>query len=511
MSSWSDSYLEYTKHRHKLAAMRHWPAQLYLFFITLIFLIIERMLSIPQIVKQGGENIYIIILSIIAVIQTILIIKYAFSRKVANDFVCVAAFILSICGCIICYRAYWNSNITKADIWIHIALMMAAASVATYTFGNSIHLGSVWRFIKQSITIVTYLLAIWGMMAVLSSGNIYTLCHDRWDRFWIFFLKSIGAGKIPDMSNWLSMGLTLLTGCLIVLSWSPNIAHAEWNPYPSYRLESPQRRALVAFGFLIIVVFSILAKLDRVTLLGFLLLLATDITIMFYCYLMQTDEHICVLLAEYILYSEPKNLFLSTPSKVYHKMARVSQHIIESNKLNMIHEKGNKMIRVLDKVFDMSKTIRERGNEEAKADWAFALGLACMPDGRPNGCSAEELKTYYYDLFDHVYRQMITPEQGVDYKICKNILYGMLIGAVKLCAKDQEWRDLFGFPDRGSHYQHCLCLICPSSDMKIYYVLMTKAIMTDQKMDDVTQRRGLTNTDLAIDRKNEIISMFYQV
>ena len=606
MATQPSSYLKYTKKKHIFEALKYWPAQLYLFVFIVVFCCTEHYSMFTStyyllekawlnrivfwdkvllFLKNGSAWQYLLFL--FALLEIMLLILYAFARK-RNVKICIKVLCVLSFACILWQFIQVKSINKNIEIeWLYLSLIFVAISITSFPASYVVRQGPFKRFLALGISVVSYVLAICMALAKLPHSNIYTWCAGTWTSIWDVLLKSFHRTDLPNMENWISVGLTLLTGCLIVLSWSPGIAHDEWNPYPSYKLESPARRALMALGFLVVVIYSILAKWGKITLLAFFLLLATDLTIMIYCYVMQTETHVCTLLAKYIVHVSPSYMYYSTPSSLYHKMSRVSQHIIESGKLNTVHEKGAKMICVLNEVVASSEKIIKEGSAYDKADWAFAIGLACMPSGRSAECSIYTMRTYFYDVFDYVYMQTIDPPHlmertddksklflerihktfgngifntmqrtsmlqfvelvdklhtikecfhdenrknviydkqefqswskditGVSQDICsadksfsmqiksmisilnkmedfhdeeefdsvlsicehmkkmlleivnstigQYVLYGLLMGAVRLCAKDHDWRKEFGFGNQCTDYQHCLRLICPT-------------------------------------------------
>ena len=158
-------------------------------------------------------------------------------------------------------------------------------------------------------------------------------------------------------------------------------------------------------------------------------------------------------------------------------------------------------------MIDTSSIIQSEDGQTEKKDWAFAIGFACMPSSRPAGCSVETLKTYYHDVFDHLYYQMVSSPSW-NYMTWKCMLYGLLMGAVRLCAKDDEWCKKYGFGRKGYDYQHSLCLICPSDDLKVYYTIMMNAVMPMFSVEDESQRIDLKKQNLDEERKTEINSLF---
>lgn len=520
MSDQAKSYSRYKDIKQIREALKHLPAPVYLYAFICLFWAVEfvlRMLLQPSYISH--RTWFQWALTIIVIMGTFFILKYGFTskpnKKLRRSLILVFWFGSFVCIIIrqILIRLSIHNTPISGEEWLLIPLILAATCIWSYPLAYYIKHKPLTNFLMLSFSIISYALAIWTFMAQLDGSEIYKHLINYWDKFWDLIGNNLHGFTIPPSTNWIAYGLTLLTGCLIVLSWSPNISHAEWNPYPSHRLESPQRRALMALGILIVVIYSQIAQRDRVALLALFFLLSTDMAIMIYCYVMQTEEHVCSLVADYIVFRTPLYLYLSSPAFIYHKMARISQHIIESANLNMAHERGNKMILILNDVVESSKGIQEKGNSDDKADWAFALGLACMPTRRPEKCSTNVLRTYYYDIFDYIYSQIFNPTHLhlQDQQIYgRYILYGLLIGAVKLCAYDSEWLETFGFKKIESDYMHCLRLICPTDEMKIYYTCMTRSIMPDGFIDDETQRISLNTLKQNKKRIEEISSMFYQ-
>lgn len=302
-------------------------------------------------------------------------------------------------------------------------------------------------------TIVSFELAMWFIADGLCSFYLQTpVVKDVWD--WLCLNLRIQRGS--DI-NWLSIGGTFLTGCLVVISWAKDSPCASWNPFSAKELEISGRMPFLSMGVWTFICYATIMKYERFATLCGVILLCTNVATSFYCHHLQSEKSIrrrvllklnCLSLPKLVTAAK-----LSIVSNEEHTdslneicqretvqlshyvrdMQRISAHII-----NKMLKKGNKeQVRSMKLLIDeMYKQLQFSKHMDTIG---ILIGMGCIP------LEIDEYKNfryYYYYITKMMHALYDSSTPSMEYKFYRkpddsvafyaHIQKGMILGLYAL-------------------------------------------------------------------------------
>lgn len=286
-----------------------------------------------------------------------------------------------------------------------------------------------FRHIRLFFSILAYILGLWFQMISLHNFPLRDTFYPFWDKLFNY----MHMGWLNSSINLFS--LTLLGGCLLIISWSPNEPCKQWNPFSAGTLMQSRRTATLAVGFSVIIFFADLDGHYRLSFVIFLMQLALNVTITIFCHTLQDDANTRRYVTEHILYE--KQFEFSNLTSIHDKLSRVSQRVVSGIKKYGLREQSAYYEALLHSLVLHARRISADQPSRLRL-WGIAIGFSSLP---LDSCESEDLYKYAVHLYRFiVYRNA---EDRVADDLYEYILLGLLLAMIKLCDESEKWKDLF--------------------------------------------------------------------
>lgn len=329
-------------------------------------------------------------------------------------------------GLIVLY-VFFGKNVS---LFLFLAPALFLCSMVLWSFIQHIR----FRHITLFLSILVYILGIWFQMVALYDFPLRDMFYPLWSRMF----DSLHLEWLNAPINLMSFVLSLLTGCLLIISWSTHTPCEQWNPFSAGTLVQSRRTATLALGFSAIIFFAQLDGHYRLSFVIFLMQLALNVTITIYCHTLQDDANTRRCVTEYILFE--KRFTFSNLTAIHDKLSRVSQCIVSGIEEYGLREQSAYYEALLHSLVWRARRITagQPGRRYLLHLWGIAIGFSSLPmDCRKPG----DLYKYAVRLYRFIVCR--NAEDDVADDLYEHILLGLLLAMVKLCDESREWERLF--------------------------------------------------------------------
>jgi len=300
---------------------------------------------------------------------------------------------------------------------------------------------------------------LYGKLGIIAGTNVITGIPSAnqtplvmaWDTLWntVIQYDVILKKLAPDKLNWISWGLTLFAGCLIITAWSKEEPCKQWNPFPAEMLMHTKRTLMLALAMVIVLVISDFLNLTRVALLTWVLLLSINITIAISVHMSQTDQNIRRRVVQNLYSSD--GIYRNSYDQTALMLSKVTNKVFFNMNEAGISSQANKMIELMEML--VNETCKSNPKYEwlsikhYETLWGLCIGFASMPGRLYEGKNQRDVLCYYQLLFKHFYYKM-HDALNIYKRIYFYLLLGLLFGLIKLCDDGKDiWAHKIGYSD----------------------------------------------------------------
>lgn len=354
-----------------------------------------------------------------------------------------------------------------------------------------------FRHIRLFFSILAYILGLWFQMISLHDFPLRDTFYPFWDKL----LNLMHMGWLNSSINLISFSLTLLGGCLLIISWSPNTPCEQWNPFSAGTLMQSRRTATLAVGFFVIIFIAQLDGHYRLSFIILLMQLALNVTITIFCHTLQDDANTRRYVTEHILYE--KQFEFSNLTSIHDKLSRVSQRVVSGIKKYGLREQSAYYEALLYSLVLHARRISADQPSRLRL-WGIAIGFSSLPlDSR----ESEDLYKYAVHLYRFiVYRNA---EDRVTDDLYEYILLGLLLAMIKLCDESEKWKDLFLSNQDTIVHLYKNDLVIPDAKKNEYLTIMmsTMSLSVVDKLSNI----GLSTSAPLLDdnaRDRDLLNIF---
>lgn len=335
---------------------------------------------------------------------------------------------LLVSYCVLCILSWFEKEEFKqgnAVLYSLTIVKLLAYIVATSAFTRAVYISYA-----QSYTISW----IWEYIWSIAMGEYYE-----------YFVES--AKNI----SWLSYGVTCLSGCLIIISWSKEPPTPQWNPYSARTLAISHRAPYIGLGVWSVLCYAVITGKHRLAFAIMLILLCINVTTLFYCYHMQDDNTIRRRVIRYMGCNE---VLAETARNNYSVSPELRESLEYSDELKAYTIHCIKYIEALREI--TANVIRKMPNSISKkqvkyeidlleevcnyacrskraAVMGFYTGIGCIPEEIDDPLEYENFVIYYEELFLHIKRKIADNQiKAMEKELYSYIACGMYLGILYL-------------------------------------------------------------------------------
>lgn len=346
------------------------------------------------------------------------------------------------------------------SLFLFLAPVFFLCSMVLWSFIHHTRL----RHITLFHSILMYILGIWFQMIALHNFPLRDMLYPLWNKLF----DSLHVEWLNAPIDLMSFVLSLLTGCLLIISWSTHTPCEQWNPFSAGTLMQSRRTATLALGFSVVIFFAQLDGHYRLSFVIFLMQLALNVTITIFCHTLQDDANTRRYVTEYILFE--KRFKLSNLTSIHDKLSRVSQCCVSGIKKYGLREQSAYFEALLHSLVWHARRIDfDRPNRLSL--WGIAIGFSSLP---LNCRKPEELYKYAVRLYRFIVCR--NAEDDVADDLYEHILLGLLLAMIKLCDESREWELLFQAHQNEIVHLYKDDLVIPDAKKNQYLAILTSTM-----------------------------------
>ena len=276
------------------------------------------------------------------------------------------------------------------------------------------------------------------ILAVRFAHSVYLLfgVKEWWDKLCMLFLGSEEnfksfTDKIKG-TPWLRMGTTLLSGCLLLLTWSRKKFYETWNPFDPYDLGLSKYGAGPTITMVSIVFGAEIAGAYRLAMLAFIIVFTVNVATAYFGHIHITKKLVTALLVEKVVSNLVKNQMIG----FCRDLNKVTVAIFSNIKYKSILEQHRDQKRIMDNIMD-AVWAKHRSDYDVYV-LGVALGYSCVPHAL-----AEDMRPeHVIDMVDRLF-ECWRVRVPVDAKECEKsfntaVISGLLLGLIALVVSPRD-------------------------------------------------------------------------